>query len=79
MKKQNIKLSKCLDTLDLMRDEFLRIRACPGVNTEVVGLCNRALANVERNVPILVENERVINKLRDIRHHLRSIYETLEE
>ena len=44
-----------LNAADMMRDEFLRIRAYAG--SEIRGLCDRALADVQRRVPVLVELE----------------------
>jgi hypothetical protein len=45
--------------LDLMRDEFIRIRACPCADSEIKGLCDRAISGIERTVPLTVEAERL--------------------
>ena len=52
--------SAAVDHLDLMRDEFMRIRACPGANEEIKGLCDRAISGVERRVPLIVEHDKLL-------------------
>lgn len=49
--------STLTDTIDLMRDEFLRIKACPNVSEEVVGLCERATSKITQRVPVLVQRD----------------------
>ena len=49
------------DTLDLMCDEFKRIKACCN-NSEIEGLCDRAISEIQRRVPIVKELEQVKNE-----------------
>ena len=49
-------ISKLTDTLDLMRDEFLRIKVCSV--GEVTQLCERAIANIEQKVPVIVQRDK---------------------
>lgn len=49
---------------DMFRDEFMRIRSCPGADSEIKGLCDRAVTDVERIVPLVVVAER-LGKERD--------------
>ena len=54
------------DKIDLWRDEFIRIKVITK-NLEIIGLCNRALADIEQKVPVVVrckELEEENNKLR---------------
>ena len=46
-----------LDRIDLMVDEFYRIRACPGANVEIKGLCDRAIRNTYQHVPVIVQRD----------------------
>lgn len=47
------KIEKAVDVVDLMRDEFARIKAIVPDNAEIVGLCDRAMTQITQNVPIL--------------------------
>ena len=51
-------VSRLTDTLDLMRDEFLRIIACPGCNGEIEDLANRAQLNLIQRVPVIIQRDR---------------------
>lgn len=54
------------DTLDLMRDEFQRINALqPG--PEIEALCNRAVSDIERNVPLILDLESTRRDLENLR------------
>ena len=44
------------DKIDLWRDEFIRIKTVTK-NLEIVGLCNRALTDIEQKVPVVVRCE----------------------
>ncbi len=54
------------DRMDMWRDEFLRIKACPGCDREIAGLCDRALSEIKRRVPLLVDAERHANRLSEV-------------
>lgn len=60
MKTKTKKTSSALDTLDLMRDEFIRIMCLPCTD-EVNGICERALKGITMKTPILQE----VAQLRD--------------
>jgi len=62
-----------VDSLDLMRDEFKRIRSCPGATTEIQGLCDRAISGIERKVPLIIEAESLRNQLHSIAAALLSL------
>ncbi|MCP4528563.1 MAG: hypothetical protein GY833_22010 [Aestuariibacter sp.] len=49
-------IDQLLDQLDLQADEFHRIRVATD-NQEVAGLCDRALLDIQRRVPVLLELE----------------------
>jgi hypothetical protein len=46
-----------VDHVDLMIDEFKRIKSCPEVTQEIVGLCDRAIARTSQNVPVIVQRD----------------------
>ena len=46
------------DALDMMRDEFMRIIACPGCNAEIEDLANRAQLKLIQRVPVIVQRDR---------------------
>lgn len=46
------------NALDMFRDEFKRIKACPDVSDEVKGLCDRAIQGIESRVPLIKQIER---------------------
>lgn len=43
--------------LDLMVDEFKRIKACPNISDEVKQLCDRAIAVTKQNVPLIRQRD----------------------
>ena len=51
-------VSQLTDTLDMMRDEFQRIIACPGCNGEIEDLANRAQLKLIQHVPVIVQRDR---------------------
>lgn len=57
------------DTLDLMRDEFLRIQAIAGPDSEIGNLCDRAVVTIEQRVPVFVQRDNAIRE-RDAAHRL---------
>jgi len=57
-------MSSELDKLDMYRDEFFRIRSLAEYQNshilkEIVGICNRAILDIDRKSPILEEYERL--------------------
>lgn len=44
-------------SLDMMRDEFMRIIACPGCNAEIGDLANRAQLKLVQRVPVIVQRD----------------------
>jgi len=58
------------DTLDLMRDEFLRIIAVmkgekSPYHDEVIGMCERAIAKIHQHVPVIVQRD-IAERDRDV-------------
>lgn len=51
-------VSRLTDALDMMRDEFKRIVACPGCSAEIEDLANRAQENLIQHVPVIVQRDR---------------------
>tara|TARA_R100000935_G_C2831067_1_gene165127 strand:- start:52 stop:291 length:240 start_codon:yes stop_codon:yes gene_type:complete len=58
--------SDLIDHIDLMTDEFIRIKAL-NPRSDIVDICERALLVTEQNVPVIVQRDRLqseVNKLR---------------
>ena len=53
-----VEVSKLTDALDMMRDEFMRIIACPGCNAEIEDLANRAHLKLIQRVPVITQRDR---------------------
>jgi DNA repair exonuclease SbcCD ATPase subunit len=56
--------SKVVDYMDLMDDEFLRIKALTD-SDEIKGLCDRAMASIEQKEPVIKQRDDAIRE-RDI-------------
>lgn len=52
--------------MDLMVDEFKRIKACPGVSSEIKGLCDRAVWGIKQAVPLIVQRDQAEEKIREL-------------
>ncbi|MFP8968556.1 hypothetical protein ACKC9G_18385 [Pokkaliibacter sp. CJK22405] len=66
-----MKLSESLliDHIDLMADEFKRIKALnPG--PEIVGLCDRAIRVTKQNVPVIEQRDRLESELNKLRREI---------
>lgn len=66
-------VSELIDTLDMMRDEFLRIIACPGCNAEIEDLANRAQLNLIQRVPVIEQRDRAEVEVSRLRSALQDI------
>jgi hypothetical protein len=64
------------DILDLMRDEFKHIMVCTD-SLEVIGSCDRAIKNINQNVPIIVQRDNAEAKLAKIKSLIRQLGELL--
>jgi len=62
-----------INQIDMLRDEFLRIKANAGCTAEIDGICVRALSDIKRRFPVVEENERRLTKLREARNLLEDI------
>jgi hypothetical protein len=51
------KINVLTDHIDLMVDEFKRIKAVTYGNKEVEGLCDRAVSNTYQHVPVIVQRD----------------------
>jgi hypothetical protein len=50
-------LAALTDQLDLNRDEFLRIKACPGADDEIKQLCDRSQQVIKQRVPVIEQRD----------------------
>lgn len=50
-------VAKLTNHVDLMTDEFKRIKSCPGVSDEIIGLCNRAIQNTHQHVDVIIQRD----------------------
>lgn len=49
--------SEMIDYIDLMVDDFRRIKACPGATSEIKQLCDRAITTTRQNVPVIAQRD----------------------
>jgi len=61
--------SELTDKADLWRDEFLRIKALTE-NPEIIGLCDRALTDIEQAVPVVARCETLEKENAHLRQEL---------
>jgi len=66
--------NKLTDSLDLQRDEFKRINALVERDSEIAGLCERAIKDIEQRVPVIVQRD----NFEQDRDSLKSKVEELE-
>ena len=57
------RIQELTDSHDMLNDELLRIKSCPDATSEIKGLCDRALKDIKRNVPLIDENENLRNRI----------------
>lgn len=72
------RLEKAQSALDMARDEFLRVAACPRADKEIEGICKRASSGIERAVPLIVEHERTLDQLHAAREAIRGAIPVIE-
>lgn len=53
---EKVRADDATDWLDLMRDEFMRIKALTD-NTEILGLCDRAVTHIQQHVPVIGQRD----------------------
>lgn len=63
---------KLEDFTDLMKDEFLRIKSI-SENSEIVGLCDRAIKNINQHVPVIVQRDRFERELADAKREIEAL------
>jgi hypothetical protein len=61
--------------IDLMRDEFMRIKVCPGANQEIIGLCERAITRVNQDIPVIVQRDNAEAELVKIKNLIKQLGE----
>ena len=74
-------IQKLTDTIDLMRDEFMRIKACPSekwAKPEIDGLCDRAIKQINQHVPVIVQRDRAEAKALELRVALLTILDAVD-
>jgi hypothetical protein len=62
------------DYVDLMNDDFKRIRACPGATDEIKGLCDRAIMNTKQHVPVIEQRDQAIRELEELKANFPAHY-----
>jgi len=75
-------LSAATDCIDLMRDEFQRIKSCPVSNSEIRQLCDRAMLNIVQRVPVIAQRDRAEDRLgvaKAALHTIAHIWQTQSE
>ena len=65
--------------VDLMVDEFKRIRVCYQATKEIKGLCDRAISNTYQHFPVIVQRDKAEQSLTAERERVRVLEEALRE
>ncbi|MCK5021118.1 MAG: hypothetical protein KAS32_29175 [Candidatus Peribacteraceae bacterium] len=68
-----------IDWTDLMCDEFKRIKSCPGSDSEVEGLCERAIKNTIQHVPVIEQRDNMEKQKDDAIFELTQAKDRIEE
>jgi hypothetical protein len=68
-----------VEHIDLMVDEFKRIKACPGVTAEIVGLCDRAIQRTQQNVPVIVQRDDAQEEARRLRIYAEGLLGRIQQ
>ncbi len=58
--------SELIDHIDLMRDDLLRIRSCPGATEEIRQLCDRAITGTKQRVPVIAQRDRAEGRVAEL-------------
>lgn len=69
-----------LEHVDLMVDEFKRIRSCYRATEEIKGLCDRAIRNTYQHFPVIVQRDNAQQALaeeRTLHNQTRTVVEEL--
>lgn len=71
-------MDRLKDALDMQRDEFQRIKALlehsdDSRNEEVVGICDRAITNIEQTVPVVVQRDTLKTHTSKLRRALAAL------
>ena len=78
----NAEVSSLTDHLDLMVDEFMRIKGLHHEvtphNLEVVGLCDRAVTNTKQRIPIIEQRDKAERSLIRVKNAIRELSERIE-
>ncbi len=63
------------DQLDLNRDEFLRIKACPAADEEIKQLCDRSQERITQHTPVLSQRDNAIRRNQELEAALAAMTE----
>ena len=72
-------VSKITDALDMMREEFMRIIACPGCNAEIEDLANRAQLKLIQRVPVITQRDRAEAELGNTKERALTLANWLDQ
>ena len=72
-------VSKITDALDMMREEFMRIIACPGCNAEIEDLANRAHLKLIQRVPVITQRDRAEAELGNTKERALTLANWLDQ
>lgn len=72
LSKEREKSDRAQGVADMMRDEFLRIKALRA-SSEIDGICDRAIMEIETCVPIVVRAEKTEQALSEARREVKEM------
>jgi hypothetical protein len=55
--------NRLTDWVDMMVDEFKRIKACPGCNGEIAGICDRAIKETHQRVSVVAQRDAAVTEM----------------
>lgn len=64
------RIENAVDLVDLMRDEFARIKAIVPDNAEIVGLCDRAATEITQNVRVIKQLDEARTAIANMRDRI---------
>ena len=66
-------LNQPIGVADLMVDEFERIKVLAGKDTEIYGICQRAVVLTKQRIPVIQQRDEAIQKARKLQRQLDAI------
>jgi hypothetical protein len=73
-----VSASELIDHIDMMADEFKRIKALHYADTETAGLCDRAVSYIKQHVPVIEQRDRAEADRQKTREVVQALVDALK-